>query len=85
MQTLYYYGLKAAIKDMFLDPSFCEERKNALAEGTGALRKFPEFERINEACGGLLNNHDNGMIDIGADAFQPFRFVTHSTQLVVAR
>ena len=85
LQSIYYFGIMAALKEMFLDPDFCTARSRAIIEGKGALRGTPEFQRLKAKCGGFLDNPDNGLIDIGADAYQPFTFVTHSTHLVVIR
>lgn len=85
VQGMYYYGIEPALKGLFLDEAFCSLRRQAIAQGTGGLRGTKEFERINKDSENMLNNPDNGLIEIGADAFQPFTFATHSTQLVVVR
>jgi hypothetical protein len=85
LQVMYYLGVSNVIRSLFNNPLFNAARREGVAAAAGGLRGTPEFTRLNSACGGVLDDKDNGMWELGADGFEPFQLANHSSHLVVIR
>ena len=49
------------------------------------MRGYPEFTRLNDRVGGVLDDPSHGLVDSAANGFQPFANSQHGSHLVAIR
>ena len=67
------------------DPDFVAAIMANKVHVVGTYLSSPEYQRLNQATGGLPSQRGNGVIELGFDFAQPYNFVQHSTGLLFFR
>ena len=85
VQVMYYYGVAAMLRSLYMDPDFSAGRREGCQGGPSMLRGYQEYERLNGKVGSILDDTDNVMVELAADGFQPFSGSQHSSHLWAIR
>lgn len=67
------------------DPDFVKALQDPRVVRVGSFWASPEYKRLNKAVGGVLDNQQHGVLEIGFDFAEPYNFAKHSTGLMFMR
>lgn len=86
-QVMYYLGLDAAVRSLFLDDTFTAERLKGCTTGHGTMRGSAEYHSLNDRTGGKLEElgAGAGLWEFGTDGFQPFKRKAHTSDILITR
>lgn len=68
-----------------MDPDFAAALMADKEKLVGNYWDSPEWDRVNEATGGVVAGPGHGVLALGCDFFQPYVFVQHSTGAIFVR
>jgi hypothetical protein len=83
-----YFGLLETIVNLLqYNPTYAEVRASAAARKkvVGCYRSSPDYNRLNTAAGGQLDDAKNSTYEIGYDDGAIFNVTPHSTGFIVLR
>jgi hypothetical protein len=85
LQRFWFIPLDDSITELMSDPDFVKALQAPRLVRVGNYWASLEYKRLNRAVGGVLDNPQHGVLEIGFDFAEPYNFAKHSTGLMFMR
>lgn len=85
LQRFWFIPLDDSIRELMSDPAFVKALQSPRLIRVGTFWASREYRRLNKVLGGVLDNLQHGVLEIGFDFAEPYNFAKHSTGLMFMR